>query len=193
VLLICWTGATAQEVVVDDSVQFKADSTVFRTLGDDVTTIDIAMEAPEHSPTRALLLSATIPGLGQFYNKKYWKVPIVWAGLGTFAYFIRFNDEQYQFYRRNLIYEVEQDPEFLNETNLDQTSLKSARDQYRRARDQLALYGILFYVVQIIDAHVDAHLIEFDVNQDLSVRFEPTFTTPINGRPSFGMALKFKF
>ena len=88
---------------------------------------------------------------------------------------------------------MEQDPDFPNETNLDQTSLKSARDQYRRARDQLAIYGILFYIVQIIDAHVDAHLIEFDVNQDLSVRFEPWLTPDYRGGSSFGLALKFNF
>ncbi len=191
--MVFWGSALAQDEVVEENIQIKADSTVLRSLDKDVATVDIGIEAPDHSPTRALLLSAIIPGLGQFYNKKYWKVPIVWAGLGAFAYFIKFNNERYQYYRRNLIYEVEQDPDFPNETNLDQTSLKSARDQYRRARDQVALYGILFYIVQIIDAHVDAHLIEFDVNQDLSVRFEPSLIPNYRGGSSFGLALKFNF
>jgi len=193
VLLLVRSNLFAQEPTSTDNSKLRADSTVFRTLDQNVTTIDISSEVPEHSPTRAALLSATIPGLGQLYNKKYWKIPVVWVSLGVFAYFIRYNDKLYQFYRRNLIYEVEQDPNFPNETSLDQTTLKSARDRFRRTRDQLAIYGILFYFIQIVDAHVDAHLIEFDVNQDLSVRFEPTFT-PLNyGGSSYGMAIKFKF
>ena len=191
-ILFC-ANASAQTVLIADTTYIPKDSTVFRSLDDDQQAIELISQAPEHDPTKAALLSAVIPGLGQAYNKKYWKIPLVWVGLGAFGYFIKWNDDRYQYYRRNLIYEVEQDPNYPNETDLDQATLKSVRDSFRRTRDQLALYGILFYLVQIVDAHVDAHLIEFDVNQDLSVRFEPSYT-PINvGGSSFGMAIKFKF
>ena len=80
-----------------------------------------------------------------------------------------------------------------NETGLNQATLKSARDQYRRNRDQLVLYGILFYIVQIVDAHVDAHLIEFDVNQDLSVKLEPGYIPLNTGGSQIGMSFKIKF
>lgn len=197
-IIIIWLLVSAhtyaQIPVVADTTGNQADSTVLRILGDDdAHATEISMEAPEHSPTKATLLSAAIPGLGQAYNKKYWKIPLVWLGLGTFGYFIIWNNDQYQYYRRNLIYEIEQDPDYPNETNLNEATLKSARDQYRRNRDQLALYGILFYLVQIVDAHVDAHLIEFDVNQDLSVRFEPSYSPFKNGGSQIGLSIKFKF
>ena len=196
-LIIIWLLLSAQVYAqiptVPDTTSNREDSTVIRSLSTDVGATEITMKKPEHSPTRATLLSAAIPGLGQAYNKKYWKIPIVWAALGAFGYFIVWNNDQYQFYRRNLIYEIEQDPDFPNETGLNQTTLKSARDQYRRNRDQLALYGILFYLVQIVDAHVDAHLIEFDVNQDLSVRLEPGYIPLNTGGSQFGMSFKIKF
>lgn len=196
-LIIIWLfiGAQvyAQKPTVPDTTRNRGDSTVIRSLSTDVRATEITMKKPEHDPNRAAILSAVIPGLGQAYNKKYWKIPLVWVGLGAFGYFIIWNNDQYQFYRRNLIYEIEQDPDFPNETGLSQATLKSARDQYRRNRDQLALYGILFYLVQIVDAHVDAHLIEFDVNQDLSVRLEPGYIPLNTGGSQIGMSFKFKF
>ena len=195
-IIIIWLfiGAQvhAQIPTIPDTTRNRGDSTILRSLDNDERATEIIMIKPEHNPVRATLLSATIPGLGQAYNKKYWKIPIVWAGLATFGYFIIWNNNEYQFYRRNLIYEIEQDLDFPNETGLSQSTLKSARDQYRRNRDQLVLYGILFYMVQIVDAHVDAHLIEFDVNQDLSVRLEPGYIPLNTGGSQIGMSFKFK-
>ena len=191
-ILFC-TSVSAQTILSADSTYVAKDSTVFRSLDQNQPVTEISMQAPEHDPTKAALLSAAIPGLGQAYNKKYWKIPIVWAGLGTFGYFIKWNDDRYQYYRRQLIYEVEKDPDYPNETGLDQSTLTSARNTYRKSRDQLAIYGILFYLIQIVDANVDAHLIEFDVNQDLSVRFEPEYVPIDVGGSSMGMAIKFKF
>ena len=193
VLLIVWVKANAQVAILVDTTDLNLDSADIRTIKEEIPTIEFTSQNPDHSPARAALLSATIPGLGQAYNKKYWKIPIVWIGLGAFGYFIIWNNDRYQFYRRNLIYEVEQDPDFPNETGLDQPTLKRARDTFRRNRDQLALYGILFYMLQIVDAHVDAHLIEFDVNQDLSVRFEPGYIPINSGGSQIGMSIKFKF
>jgi len=131
--------------------------------------------------------------LGQAYNKKYWKIPLVWAGIGGFAYFINYNNDLYQFYRKNLIYETEQNPNFINETPLEVSSLKSARDQFRRNRDMLIIYGVIFYMLNIVDAHVDAHLIGFDVNQDLSVYISPSLQSNPNGKQSTGLSLKINF
>jgi hypothetical protein len=155
------------EAILSDTIP------ILRSLDEQPATQDLESVAPEHSPHKAALYSALLPGLGQAYNKKYWKIPLVWGGLAAFGYFISWNNDQYQFYRKNLIYEIEQDPNFPNETGLDKSVLKQGRDIYRRSRDQLALYGILFYILQIVDAHVDAHLMEFTVNQDLSVRVSP--------------------
>lgn len=147
----------------------------------------------DHDPKRAAWYSAAIPGLGQAYNKKYWKIPLVWAGIGGFAYFINYNNDLYQFYRKNLIYETEQNPNFINETPLEVSSLKSARDQFRRNRDMLIIYGVIFYMLNIVDAHVDAHLIGFDVNQDLSVYISPSLQSNPNGKQSTGLSLKINF
>jgi len=192
-LLVSVVNVSAQEINAADTTGTPGDSTMLRSLEGDYIATELAEEAPGHDPIRAALLSAAIPGLGQAYNKKYWKIPLVWLGLGAFGYFIKWNDDQYQFYRRNLLYEVAQDPDYPNETGLDQATLKRVRDRFRRTRDQLALYGILFYMLQIVDAHVDAHLIEFDVNQDLSVRIEPGLLPLTLGGSQVGVTLKFKF
>ncbi|MEN8247526.1 MAG: DUF5683 domain-containing protein [Bacteroidota bacterium] len=189
---LIWINAYAQEPVVVDTAQSTENYTVLRTLEDTQNVIEIESIKPNHDPTKAALFSAAFPGLGQIYNKKYWKLPFVWGGIGAFGYFINWADDNYQFYRRNLIYEIAGNPDFPNETDLDQGRLKRARDYYRRTRDQLAIYGILFYFLQIVDAHVDAHLIEFDVNQDLSVKIEP-MAIPVNGTSSTGLSLKIRF
>lgn len=150
--------------------------------------------APEHDPLKAAFFSAALPGLGQIYNKKYWKIPIVWGGLAGFGYAIDYYHVRYQFYRTNLLYEINQDPNYPNETNLNQDQLRSARDFYRRNRDQFVLYGILFYLLNIVDAHVDAHLKEFDVNQDLSVQVIPDLLEPMpNGYRPTGLSIKIRF
>lgn len=183
----------AQVQVAEDTSIVRGDTTVVRKLKSNSPVREFESVAKEHSPTRAALLSAAIPGLGQAYNKKYWKIPIVWAGFGAFGYFIKWNNDQYQYYRRNLIYDVAGDPDYPNETGFDRSTLRSYRDYFRRNRDQLAIYGILFYVLQIVDAHVDAHLIEFDVNQDLSLRIEPDMMPVQYTNANFGLSLKLTF
>ena len=191
-LVLIGINSFAQEPVSADSVVSTENQTVQRSLDEPPAYEEIESKLPDHDPIKAALYSAALPGLGQVYNKKYWKIPIVWGGLGTFGYFIDWANDNYQYYGQNLIYEVEKNPEFPNETGLDQATLKRARDYYRRTRDQLAIYGILFYFLQIVDAHVDAHLIEFDVNQDLSVRIEPA-AVPVNGFSSSGLSVKIRF
>ena len=188
-----WQVTLAQVQSASDTTIIGTDTTVMRRLDTQGPVKDFESVAKEHDPTRAALLSAAIPGLGQAYNKKYWKIPIVWGGFAAFGYFINWHNEQYQFYRRNLIYAIEGDPDYPNETNLDVATLRSGRDFYRRNRDQLALYGILFYLVQIVDAHVDAHLIEFDVNQDLSARIQPNFIPLQTGGGNLTLSIKFTF
>ncbi len=192
-------GSFAQEPLQPfaEQQEAKADTTTtpatLQAVNTPADTTLITSEAPGHDPVKAALLSAVLPGLGQAYNKKYWKIPFVWGGLAAFAYFIRYNDQNYQYYRRMLLYEIAQDPDHPNETGYDQATLKRARDNYRRWRDQTALYGILFYLVQIADAHVDAHLIEFDINEDLSVKLEPTLIPVDIGGTTTGFSIRFKF
>lgn len=172
----------------------KQDSILgFRTLEEPEATQELEMVLENHEPNKAAWYSTAVPGLGQAYNKKYWKIPVIWAGIAGFTYFIKFNNDEYQFYRRNLIYETEQNPDFLNETPLEASTLKSGRDQYRRTRDMLVIFSVFFYMLNIVDAHVDAHLIEFDVNQSLSVQVNPTIQYNPNGRQSAGLTFSVKF
>ena len=87
---------------IPPSPVYEEDSVIgFRELEAPKNVETVEIEVPDHDPVKAALYSAVLPGLGQAYNKKYWKVPIVWAGFGVFAYFIQWNNERYQFYRKN--------------------------------------------------------------------------------------------
>lgn len=128
-----------------------------------------------HSPVKATIMSAALPGLGQIYNKKYWKVPIVYAGLGTCVYFIHRNNQSFQKYKDALIAEEDGDPTTVNTTGFNSFQLNELQDTYRSWRDLswIILAGV--YVLNIIDANVDAHLFYFDVDKDLSLELRPYF------------------
>ena len=148
-----------------------------------------------HSPGKAALRSAIIPGWGQAYNKKYWKVPIVWGALGVTAYvfydnLITYRDLRFSYqakYKASLPaydpahperpgpYQDSTDyfkikPEYIN---LSSESLRYGRDEFRRNIDYTILVFILLWGLNIVDATVDAHLKSFDVSPDLSLKFKP--------------------
>jgi hypothetical protein len=129
-----------------------------------------------HSPHKAVIYSAIVPGLGQVYNKKYWKVPIIYAAGGTLAYFIKTNNTQYQRFRKAYDAVIANDPNNPDEFNgrYSKDVLANARDYYRKYRD-LSVIGIAgLYFLNIIDAMVDAYFFSFDVSDDLSLRVVPT-------------------
>jgi len=148
-------------------------------------------ETKTHSPRKATLYSAVLPGAGQVYNKKYWKVPIVYAGLGTAAYFIQTNNKSYQRFRKALVADLDEDPNTINDTGYNSSQLDELQEFYHRWRDisMLALAGV--YVLQIIDAHVDAHLFTFDVSEDVSVTIHPSL--PMSAQNKGGISLILKF
>jgi hypothetical protein len=130
------------------------------------------------SPTRAAVYSAVLPGLGQIYNKKYWKLPIVYAGFGTFGYFIAANNKEYQKFQDAYDYENgNTDPENYNEYVDKYTleELQSGRDYYRRNRDLSIILTTFWYALTIVDAAVDAYLFDYDVTDDLSLKVKPVF------------------
>lgn len=149
------------------------------------------------SPRIASILSAVIPGAGQVYNRKYWKVPIIYAGLGGFGYLFVKNQNEYLFYRKNLIASVNGDTAAMTTQEYSQDQLQSQKLFYRKRRDQFAFGCIAMYLINIIDANVDAHLKTFDVSDDLSldVRAKPIFTGSAEGISCGGglsLTLKFK-
>lgn len=113
------------------------------------------------SPWKAVLLSAILPGLGQAYNESYWKLPVVAVVGGSLAYYFFYNNSKYLDYRE--LYENSQTP-----TNpYGDERYKRLRESYRDARDQNLLYFMMFYLVNLADAYVDAHLYDFNVNKNM--------------------------
>ena len=140
-------------------------------------------------PSKAAFYSAVLPGLGQAYNKRYWKIPIVYAGIGTGVYFYIQNTEDYNrfrdAYKRRLA--GFEDDEF---QGISTDRLIDAQKNASRNRDVSLIVAIGFYVLNIVDANVDAHLRQFNVNENLSM--EPKFELdPINAQTTYGMAFKF--
>lgn len=131
-----------------------------------------------HSVRRATMLSAVLPGAGQIYNRKIWKAPIIYAGFAGMGYLIRFNQQRYREYEDALLTRFDNDPNTIDsyEGLYTNDNLRSLSDFYRRNRD-LSIAGVaLIYVLNIIDAHVDAHLFTFNTNDDLSIRWTPSWT-----------------
>ena len=142
------------------------------------------------SPFKASILSAALPGAGQWYNHKKWKTPIVVAGVGTCAYFIAYNGQKYRSYKAQYIAAADDDPATTSEYTAGQ--IKPVMDYYRRFLDisYFSLIGI--YALQIIDAHVDAHLNRFDVSPNLSMSWSPTIVPSPQGL-KHGMQIQLTF
>ena len=149
------------------------------------------------SPSKAAFFSAIFPGGGQIYNKKYWKAPIVWAALGTSTYFYLNNNSEYKRYRRAFKQRKLgiQDEFTLDDGTilLSDTGLERAQKTLRGNRDLSILSTVLIYVLQIVEASVNAHLLQFDTGNSLSVN--PVMVTdPIRiEAPTIGLRLKYSF
>lgn len=143
-------------------------------------------------PSKAAFYSAVLPGLGQAYNKKYWKIPIAWGLIGGGVYFYIRNDKQYNRYRdaykRRLAGFT--DDEF-NGTISDD-GLVRAQQQFRRNKELSLLWTIGFYILNIVDANVDAHLLQFNVDENLSLRPHYKFDN-LENSSDLGLTLNFKF
>ena len=149
----------------------------------------------EHSPSKAALYSAILPGLGQVYNRKYWKVPIIGVGAGALIYGLNFNQSNFSMFKQELIKRQQGlgnlDPDL---DRYSDANLNELQDFYRRNRD-LTIVGLaLLYALNIIDATVDAHLFEFNVDDDLSMKFSPApIFTATSSAPALGLGIKLSF
>lgn len=137
----------------------------------------IVRDKKMHPPVKAAFLSALFPGLGQAYNRKYWKVPIAMAAVGTGIGFIAYNTKQYNDHRMAYITRTDNNPDTEYETSetirYQTDDLTTLYDYYRRNRDLSYIVTVGIYALNIIDAIVDGHLYNFDISDDLSNRFEP--------------------
>ena len=151
------------------------------------------------SPSRASFLSAAVPGLGQFYNRKYWKVPLAWAAVGTGIFVYQFNQTEYLRYRtafklRSAGFSTDE----FYDVNLDgigpdvsDRALEEAQKKAQSQRDSSLLIAIGLYLLNVLDASVDAHLKPFNMNEDLNVSIQPILRQhPVQMGAEIGLNLK---
>lgn len=186
--ILASTAATAQQATV-----IREDSLIVQQGPD---TVLLESYAARYSPRKALLYAAVLPGLGQIYNKKYWKLPLVYGAFGYMGYWTGRYQDGYKKYKVQLFYNIEHN---LGESGLNPESgfstsyLRTVTEKFRRERDFMIILLGAMYVLQIVDAHVDAHLKEFDLNPNLQVSIEPMVEqNPLAGRQG-GVSLVIKF
>lgn len=184
--------------IVSMGQEIQPTDSTFLRLGngsDDIETFQ--SQDTTHSPRLAALYSAIVPGMGQFYNEKYWKIPIVYA-LGVLAASqIKSNHQNYLLFRNvSFILEdlnPENDREVQDYTNiLTVENIQRRYDRYKRDRDYWIILAGLFYVLNIVDATVDAHLREFNINQDLSLNIQPSIQRSPYSNMHAGLSFNFR-
>ena len=216
-MTLCTTIASAQETVGNDSVmtmEKKAQAKAAQATKDSLERVFAREDSIElanaekkkkqerdwstwrPSAKRALWLALAIPGAGQVYNRKYWKLPLVYGGFVGCIYAISWNNQMYHDYSQAYIDLVDDDPrtqsynEFLHlgvtitDSNKStyQELFRKRKDRYRRWRDLSVFALVAVYALSVIDAYVDASLSEFDISKDLSLRIAPTV---LNDQSSF--------
>lgn len=164
-------------------------------------------------PTKALWLSLVLPGAGQIYNRKYWKLPIIYGGFLGCAYALTWNQMMYRDYSQAYLDIMDDDPNTKSYLDMlppryditgreDQFKkiFKRKKDFYRRYRDLSAFCFIGVYLLSVVDAYVDAQLSEFDISPDLSMKVEPAVIgTPklmggtTSGRAAYGVGCSLRF
>lgn len=184
---------TDHPVAVNDTIALNEKQILSDKLPkEDVKTIKPF--APD--PTRAVWYSALFPGLGQIYNRKYWKLPIVYGGFAATFYAYNWNTQFLKDYSQAYLDIMDSDPNtksyediippsMLNSYNQDQLKniLKRQKDMFRRNRDLSIISMVGVYLLSVLDAYVDAQLFDFDINPDLSMRIEPTIIMPEKSAP----------
>ena len=146
------------------------------------------------NPTKAGLYSAVLPGLGQYYNKKYWKIPIVWGGIGTGVGVVLWNQKQYNRYREAFVAQLNgQTHEFSDIPGITAEALGRTQDRAKRQRDYAIAVTGLVYILNIVDAVVDAHLYEGRKDPDLAL--QPTLIYDEFGQQNSkaGLSLSYNF
>ena len=149
------------------------------------------------SPSKAAFYSAIFPGGGQIYNKKYWKAPIVWGAMGASVYYYIINSNDYDRFRTAYKLRVQGLPDEFNgqngNPNISTAGLENAQKVLRKNRDLSLLTGVLLYVLQIVEASVNAHLLQFETNDNLSIK-PAILTDPLFiESPRVGLTLKYSF
>ena len=171
---------------------------------------EVSTSTFQPDPEKSVWLAAVVPGLGQIYNRQYWKVPIIYGGAMGLAYGITWNDRRYVDYRKGYVDLLDTDPNtnyfiyLLPEgVTLDSSNksyytriFKTKLDTYRRNRDLCIIASAVLYLLSIVDAYVDAQMFDYDISPDLSLEVTPTVIAPSSlyeQDSSVGLSCKLKF
>ncbi|MBO7616439.1 MAG: hypothetical protein J6T22_04450 [Bacteroidales bacterium] len=178
-------------VVLLGFTKAEAQNVVFDTVGNTLITADTIVKQQKptktakakktHSPTKATIMSACLPGLGQIYNRNWWKVPIVYAGLGGLGYLAYSNYSEYRSYLHAYEFKTGDLPEGTSlsqhETDLANkyadSQLQTYKEAYRRDFEFYSILTVAWYGLNILDACVDGHLYTYDISDDLSLSIDP--------------------
>lgn len=191
--------ALGQEAPVADSTPVQVDTVQMTTVvkagigADSTIAKDSTKKRKVFEPNakKAGMYSSILPGLGQAYNRQYWKIPVVYAILGTAGYFIGFNYNKYTEYRQAYIYAIDGDPGTGNKLSesYDAQSLQRLQNNYKKDLDVIVLLTSVGYALQIMDAVASAHLKNFDVSRDISMQVKPMVQNNFVG---VGLVMNFK-
>ena len=145
-----------------------------------------------HSPHKATIYSALVPGLGQIYNKKYWKLPIIYGATGLLIYAFDYQNGEYNKYK-NAYSDMDAGRIQSFEGYTQKDILLRLKDNARRNRDLNAIYLAAVYMLNIVDATVDAHLFDYEITDDLSLNVQPALKKNIDYQNTYGLSLRFSF
>lgn len=182
---LLWCCFAWSPVVAQDTLSVDQDSTK-------ITTPHLQVDQEALAPAKAAFYSAVLPGLGQAYNGSYWKIPLVYGGLGAGVYFYIRNDNSFHDYRdaykrRMAGYEDDEYQGIISDEGLVQ-----AQKQFRKNKEISIFFTVVWYALNIVDANVEAHLKQFNVNENLSVKPDYKFDE-LTGKNNYGLSLNYKF
>ena len=145
------------------------------------------------SITKSTILSTACPGLGQVYNKKYWKAPVIILGIGTCIYSYQYYNNKFQTYKEAYIIRTDGNEDTIDEFNgiYSTSNLITLQDYYRNNKDLSVIIGSIIYVLNIVDAYVDAHLLTYNIDDDLSLSIQPKLLENNIGTGLVSMKIKF--
>lgn len=169
----------------------------FRVVGKYATAPVRFLKKDYPNPRKAVLLAAVLPGAGQLYNKKWWKVPIVYGALGGMAWWAYDNGSTFSEYSINYKALVDDDPNTKvtdpKYEAVDVETLRAYRDRFRKYTEQTYLGLGLMYLLSVTDAYVDAQLYNFDVSDDLSLQLKPAIISSPGWGATWGLGVQLKF
>lgn len=187
ILLLTGVCAIAQDGLTEES---RVESVAIKK----TKKSPLSKSGKPHTAKRAVLYSLALPGLGQIYNRHYWKVPIIYGGLAGMTYLLVTNKREFRNYQAAFIMQADDDPltagSYKGITN--SSTLQSQKNGFRRNLEFSAIGFMLVYGINLIDAAVFGHLFDFDVNEEISMRFSPSLQLDARLQPAYGMRMQIK-